>query len=108
MKTDYDLIVTIINRGYADYVIKVAREAGASGGTIINARGSVKNGEENKFMGVTIQPEKEMVITLVKHEEKNRIMQEITDKSKLEENGHGICFSLPASRVVGIAEQKKN
>lgn len=104
MKNEYDLIVTIINRGYADYVIDAAREAGASGGTIIFARGSYGNNETDKFLGVSIQPEKEAVLTLVKHEEKNKIMKYISEKSNLDEKGHGICFSLPASKVVGISK----
>ena len=104
MNNEYDLIITIINKGYADYVIDAAREAGASGGTIIYARGTNK-GLDEKFLGVTIQPEKEMILTLVKHNEKNKIMKEICEKSNLDEKGHGLCFSIPASRVVGISEK---
>ena len=106
MNNEYDLILTIINKGYADYVIDAAREAGASGGTIIYARGTNKNLDE-KFLGISIQPEKEVVLTLVKHSEKNKIMKEICEKSNLDEKGNGICFSIPASRVVGITETIK-
>ncbi len=40
MKTnDYEVIFAIVNEGYAEDVMDVARQQGATGGTILNARG---------------------------------------------------------------------
>ena len=39
----YDLILTVVNRGYADEVMKAAKKAGAFGGTVLNARGTGTN-----------------------------------------------------------------
>ena len=60
----FDLIVTIVNRGFADEVMNAARAAGAHGGTILWARGSGVH-ETEKFFGISIQPEKELVLILV-------------------------------------------
>ncbi len=106
MANEFDLIITIVNKGYADYVIDAAREAGASGGTIIYGLGTSKNSET--FLGVAIHPEKEIILTVVKHAEKDKIMKIICERSNLNANGHGICFSLPTSNVVGITNMPKD
>lgn len=105
---NYDLVVAIINRGFADYVVSAAREAGATGATIIYGRGTAD--ADKQVMGISLQPEREVVLILVKKTERVKIMQEIADKTSLMEEGRGLCFSLPVSQVYGIkrvAEQKK-
>ena len=100
-KNEFELIITIVNKGFADFVIDASRDAGATGGTILNGRGTGVH-ENESFLGVNIQPEKEIVVTLVKKENKKTIMQEICDRTKLQEHGKGICFSMPVNKVAGI------
>jgi nitrogen regulatory protein P-II 1 len=64
---EFDLIMTIVNRGYADQVVDAARSAGAHGGTVFYARGTGVQ-EVEKFFAISIHPEKEVVINLVRHE----------------------------------------
>lgn len=104
---DYELILTIVNRGHADAVMDAAKEAGANGGTILHARGSgIKEAE--KFFGITIQPEKEVIMILIERAKKQPIMQNICKKAGLTSAGRGISFSLPVSEVVGIVNLTKN
>lgn len=106
-KTSQDLIVAIINRGFSDYVVSAARDAGATGATIMYGRGTAD--ADKQVMGISLQPEREVVIILVKSEEKRKIMQSIADKTSLMEEGRGLCFSLPVSSVYGlkrVSEQK--
>lgn len=108
MKTsEYDLIVTIVNRGFAEEVMRAARKAGAFGGTIVNARGTGTN-DQKKFFGTVIEPEKEMVLILTEHEKRNGMMEEITKTVGLSKDGAGICFSLPTDGVSGISRPPKN
>ena len=107
-KDEYDLIITIIARGFADYVVSAARDAGATGATIIYGRGTAD--ADKHVMGISLQPEREVVLILVKKSERKAIMQEIADKTSLLEEGRGLCFSLPVSEVYGlkrVREQKK-
>jgi len=104
----YDMIITIIARGFSDYVISAARDAGATGATILYARGTAD--VDKQVMGISLQPEREVVLTLVKSNERRKIMQAISDSTTLMEEGRGICFSLPVSEVFGlkrVAQQKK-
>lgn len=98
----YDLIVTIVNRGFADDVMQSAKKAGAFGGTVLNARGTGAQNDK-KFFGTVIEPEKEMVLILVEHEKRTPMMEAITADAGLAKDGMGICFSLPVDAVRGIA-----
>lgn len=98
----HSLIITIVNRGFTDLVMDAASRAGARGGTVIHARGAGQE-EAEKFFGITIQPEKEVVLILVRREQKHAIMQEICKSAGFSTPGHGFSFSLPVEDVVGMA-----
>ncbi len=97
----YDLILTILNGGYFNQVMEVAKAAGANGGTLIHAKGLATE-ESAKFLGITIQPEKDIVMILSAHENKQKIMEQITREFGLSTAGKGICFSLPVNSALGL------
>ena len=95
MEREYEVIITIVNDGFADLVMDAAKSHGARGGTVMRARGSGIH-EAEKFFGIEIQPEKDFVLTLVKKEHKNEIMRAILNEAGLKTPGKGICFSISA------------
>lgn len=101
IQQNYELIVTIVSRGRSDLVMDAAKNAGASGGTIINARGAGVH-EAEKFFGIEIQPEKEIVLILIQKDKRQQVMKEICKNAGLNTEGHGITFSLPVDEVMGI------
>ena len=86
-----DMISVIVNKGYADDVMAAARRVGAGGGTVINARGTAREDDE-KFFGVHIVPEKEMLVMIVEHDKKAAVLDAIRDLKCLREPGSGIAF----------------
>lgn len=102
-KIDFELIVTIVKRGYADYVISAGKTAGATGGTIIFGRGSNGNAGVDRFLGISVQQEKEIVLILVTKSDKKKVMLEISKSTDVNNEGMGLCFSLPVTNVVGIS-----
>ena len=101
----YELILTIVNRGGFDMVKKAAREAGARGGTML--RGLGLGGEEAaKFLGISIQPEKDIVLIVVERENREQVMQGILKDAGLMSENRGICFSLPVDSAIGLASNK--
>ena len=97
----YELIVTIVNSGFTDLVIEATRECGATGGTILNGRGTAsKNAEE--FFNINISPDKEIVLTVVPKEIKDKCLQALYNKIGLMSEGQGISFSLPIEDAVGL------
>ena len=91
MEKSRDLISIILNKGYADDAMAAARRAGAGGGTVINARGTAREDDE-KFFGVHIVPEKEMLLIVVEHARKPAVLDAIRDLKCLREPGSGIAF----------------
>src|SRR5690606_16390755 len=98
----FDLIVTIVNRGAAEEVIEAAREAGAEGGTILLGRGSGIH-DKGKFLGIPIEPAKDVVLTVVPAEKTHYIQQRKRVKAGLDQPGHGIGFVIELKKVLGIA-----
>ena len=97
-----ELIITIVSRGFTESVMDAAKRNGATGGTILHARGTGAK-EIEKFFGVTITPEKEVVLLLVKAQDSAGIMKAICRDAGLMSQAHGLSFSLPVDGVVGNA-----
>ena len=107
MQYEQELVVAIVNRGFTDLVMDAALPAGARGGTVVHARGAGAQ-EASQFLGITIQPEKEMVLILVNREQKIPVMQAITRSAGLNSEGHGLVFSLPVSDVMGVSRMTED
>ena len=104
-ETNQELIITITNEGYAENVMNAAKSAGATGGTTINGRG-LESEKIIKFLGISIEPEKDIVLILTSLEKRNDIMNKIVEKCGLKTQGAGICFSLPVSHIIGLNKIK--
>jgi nitrogen regulatory protein PII len=98
---EYEVIFCIVNAGYSEEVMEAARGLGCKGGTVIKARGTA-NPESEKFFNIPIQPEKEIVMMVVKSSIKNDILHALYKAVGLDSAGQGIAFSLPVENVVGL------
>ena len=87
----YEMINIIVNKGYAEDAMAAARKAGAGGGTILSARGTAKEGDE-KFFGMEIVPEKEMLMILVTADKKDAVLGAVKALPCFEKAGSGIIF----------------
>lgn len=99
--TEYELLVAIANQGYIDSVMEAARSAGAGGGTVIHGKGTGMKLAE-KYLGVSLVEEKELILIVTRSKEKNAIMRAIMERTGLEAKEKAIVFSLPVSSVAGI------
>lgn len=96
-----ELIIVILNEGYADVVMEAARNAGATGGTILHAKGTGAQKSE-KFFGVSLAEEKDMIYILAPTGKKSGIMKSISRNCGTDTRVGAISFSLPVSEVAGI------
>jgi len=99
---EHDLIMSVVNQGYSDELMNTARAAGASGGTVLNARGQAHEGAV-KFFGVSVQDEKEIILILTSREKKVSIMRAVCEAHGLNSKAQGIVFSLPVDDVLGLS-----
>ncbi len=99
--TKYELLVVIANQGYNELIMDAARKVHAAGGTIIHARGTGSQ-LADKFMGVTLAPEKEMLFIVVRKDQKNDIMRSIMMEAGTGTKAGAIVFSLPVTDTAGM------
>ena len=103
MKTnDHEVIFAIVNSGYAEDVMDIAREEGVRGGTILNARGVVKE-EAAAFFGITLHQDKEILMMVVEKAIRDNVLNAIYKQMGMAKKAKGIAFSLPVSDVAGLA-----
>lgn len=101
MNTMKSAIFTIVNRGRANDVVDATIQAGARGGTVLHARGSGAN-QTKLIFDIEIEPEKEIVLTIVDTEQVETVVAAIREHSEIEQDGHGILFVLPVTESYGL------
>ena len=102
MKTnDHEVVFAIVNSGYADDVMDIAREQGVRGGTILNARGVVKE-EAAAFFGITLHQDKEILMMVVEKSIRDNVLNAIYKQMGMDKKARGIAFAIPLSSVIGV------
>lgn len=105
MKTNnHEVIFAIVNAGFAEDVMDVAREHGARGGTILNGRGVARE-EALAFFGIPLHAEKEILMMVVEKDIKNNILNAIYKEMGMGKPAQGIAFTLPVSDVAGLVKE---
>ena len=100
---NHEVIFVIVNAGFAEEAMDVARAEGVRGGTILGARGVARE-QEAAFFGITIQPEKEILMMVVEKEIKDKVLNALYSQMGMAKKAQGIAFSLPVSDVAGLAQ----
>lgn len=97
----HDLIVTIVKKGCCECIIDATKKAGAEGATIIPARGAGIH-EQKKLLNIPIEPEKEVILTIIQEDKTEAVLESIITAGKLNKPGTGIAFVLELKEVAGI------
>ena len=101
MNSTHELVVVIINEGCSDMVMAAARPAGATGGTVLAGKGTGAR-ESEKFLGISLANEKDVVLIVAEKQKKANIMKAIMEKAGPGTPAAAICFSLPVTAVEGL------
>lgn len=99
-KEPLDLITIIVQRGRGDEMAKAAIAAGAQAATISFARGTGVR-ERMKFFGVAIQPEKEVIFTVVPRSLADTVYDALVEAGRLHEPGMGFIYVHEVRRATG-------
>ena len=100
--SNLSLIVSIVRKGWGSTVLEASVNAGARGGTVLFGRGAGIN-EREKIFGVSIEPEKEILLTIVNANQVDAILDVIVRAGELNDTGRGIAFVVPVEKVAGVA-----
>lgn len=101
MEFSHELIYVILNEGHSDMVMAAARPAGATGGTVLAGKGTGAR-ESEKFLGISLASEKDLVLIVAESGKKAAIMKAIVKEAGPGTEAGAICFSLPVSGVEGL------
>ena len=95
----------IINAGFADDVMAIARDAGIKGATILNARG--EGAEHKSFMGITLDTEKEIILSLTNEKIATKAMNAVQEKAGVKTPAGSVCFTIPVEKTIGLTTYHK-
>lgn len=98
---NHEVVFCIVNAGFSEAVMESAREAGATGGTVLHASGTA-NPHAERFFGLTIEPNKEMLMILIDTKIKEKVLHNLYRDVGLKTACQGIAFTLPVNDVVGL------
>ena len=102
----FKLLIALVSDEKTDHVMDAAREAGATGATVIsNARGEGLN-KNTTFFGLTLETQRDMLLFLVEEHLSREILETISKVGKFESSpGRGIAFQLDVEDAVGVLNQ---
>jgi nitrogen regulatory protein PII len=98
---EYNLVISIVDKGKGEMVVDAANKAGSRGATIINGRGSGIH-ETSKVFGMEIEPEKEIVLIISQNDLTEGIVSSISKDMKIDEPGNGIIFVQDIDSTYGL------
>ena len=98
---EYCLIVTAMQKGFAEEAMEAARAAGAAGGSVLTAA-TLGDKKAEQLIGVTLQKETDVLLILAKNDGKDAITDAILKKVGLKTDGGGVVFTLPVDSIAGV------
>lgn len=101
--SNHEVIFAIVNTGFAEDAMDVAREHGVRGGTIITGRGVARENEA-AFFGITIHADKEILMMVVEKNIRDQVLHALYKQMGMQKKAQGIVFSLPVSDVAGLVK----
>jgi nitrogen regulatory protein PII len=100
----FKLILSSVKPTITDKVVDSAKEAGATGATIIPARGTGIR-EAKTFFGLSLEAQTDIIMLLVEEHLVAKIMESIKIAGEFHKPGTGIAFVLPVEQVTGLESQ---
>lgn len=101
----YRCLMTVLDKGRGHECMKVARVAGASGGTILHGHGA--GVPKDFYFPLMIEPQKDVVMIVLPSAKTPGIRSAIYTGMELNKPGNGIVFTLPVLNTVGLYEDRK-
>lgn len=102
----FKLIIALVDDKKTTAMMEAAREAGATGATVIsNARGEGLE-KNTTFFGLTLNSQRDMLLFLVEEHLSRHILEKIGEVGDFDESpGAGIAFQLDVEDAIGVMHQ---
>jgi nitrogen regulatory protein PII len=102
----FKLIIALVEDSKTDKILQAAREAGATGATVLNqARGEGLKPAKT-FFGLALEAQRDVVLLLVEEHMSRRILETLAEVGGFEDKpGSGIAFQIDVEDAVGVRHQ---
>lgn len=100
----FKVILASVKSDITDKVVDAAKAAGATGATIIPARGTGIR-EAKTFFGLSLEAQTDIIMFLVEEHVLQPIMEAIGKAGEFQKPGTGIAFALAVDQVIGLESQ---
>lgn len=100
----FKIIFASVKPTLTDKIVDAAKEAGATGATIIPARGTGIH-EAKTFFGLSLEAQTDIIMFLLAENLVEKILTTIGETGKFDKPGTGIAFVLPVDQVIGLESQ---
>ena len=100
----FKIVLAPVKTHKTDAIVDAAKEAGATGATIISARGTGIH-EAKTFFGLTLEDQTDIVLFLLEEHIVKEVLEAIETAGEFDKPGTGIAFVLPVEEVIGLESQ---
>ena len=100
----FKLIIASVKPDYTDKVVDAAKDAGATGATIIPGRGTGIH-EAKTFFGLTLETQTDIILLLIEEHIVPPVLEAIGEAGEFHKPGTGIAFVMPTEQVIGLESQ---
>ena len=108
VKIKHKLIITVVKKGLATKIINATKAVGAEGGTIFLGEGSARENIYLDILGISFEPEKEIILSYVKAEIADKVLDTIREFANLDKVGTGISMIVDIKSITGIYHLMNN
>lgn len=105
----FKLLVAFVDDAKTEAVIDAAREAGATGVTVVsNARGEGLKPKKT-FFGLSLETQRDLLLLVVEEYRSRAILEKINEVGEFDStSGTGIAVQLDVEDAVGVAHQMES
>jgi nitrogen regulatory protein P-II 1 len=100
----FKIILASVKTDITNKIVDAAKEAGATGATIIPARGTGIR-EAKTFFGLSLEAQTDIIMFLLEERLIEKILKTIGQVGRFDKPGTGIAFVLPVDQVIGLESQ---
>ncbi|MCF6190205.1 MAG: P-II family nitrogen regulator [Cocleimonas sp.] len=102
----FKLLIALVEDSKTEAVINAAREAGATGTTVISNASGEGIEESKTFFGLTLETQRDVLLMLVEEHLSRHILEMVSKAGEFDtQSGAGIAFQIDVEDVVGITHQ---
>ena len=97
----FALLVLIVAQDLEERAIDIARDAGAGGVTLLDARG-IGSQQRKSFFGLTYEGSQTIMLCVLERKLSLHVMKTLTQELELSRHSRGVVFTVPLDHIAGI------